>query len=54
MSGRYFIARRPTSPSRAAMDDRVAGLLWDRSLALAGLADDLPGISRESARPAAN
>jgi NAD(P)-dependent dehydrogenase (short-subunit alcohol dehydrogenase family) len=36
-SGRYFTMCRPLSPSRAAQDDRVAALLWERSLALAGL-----------------
>jgi NAD(P)-dependent dehydrogenase (short-subunit alcohol dehydrogenase family) len=36
-SGRYFRQCRPLSPSRAAQDDKVAALLWERSLVLAGL-----------------
>jgi NAD(P)-dependent dehydrogenase (short-subunit alcohol dehydrogenase family) len=36
LTGQYFCECRPTKPSPAALDDRAASLLWERSAALAG------------------
>ena len=36
-TGEYFYKCRPLAPSPAAQDDRAASLLWERSVALAGL-----------------
>jgi len=36
-TGAYFYKCRPITPSQAALDDRAAMLLWERSEALAGL-----------------
>jgi NAD(P)-dependent dehydrogenase (short-subunit alcohol dehydrogenase family) len=36
VTGKYFYKCRPTTPSTAALDDRVALALWQRSAALAG------------------
>ena len=36
-TGAYFYKCRPITPSQAALDDRAALLLWERSEALAGL-----------------
>jgi NAD(P)-dependent dehydrogenase (short-subunit alcohol dehydrogenase family) len=35
-TGAYFYKCRPVTPSQAALDDRAAMLLWERSAALAG------------------
>jgi hypothetical protein len=35
-TGAYFYKCRPITPSQAALDDRAAMLLWERSEALAG------------------
>jgi len=37
VSGNYFYRCRPTTPSSAALDDRAASALWQRSVALAGM-----------------
>ena len=37
VSGKYFYKCRPTTPSAAALDDRAALALWERSSALAGV-----------------
>ena len=37
MTGQYFYKSAPTFPSAAALDDRSALLLWQRSAALAGM-----------------
>jgi NAD(P)-dependent dehydrogenase (short-subunit alcohol dehydrogenase family) len=37
VTGKYFYKRRPTTPSPAALDDRAALALWERSAALAGI-----------------
>jgi NAD(P)-dependent dehydrogenase (short-subunit alcohol dehydrogenase family) len=37
MTGKYFYKCRPTTPSAAALDDRAALALWQRSAALAGI-----------------
>jgi short chain dehydrogenase len=37
MTGQYFYKFIPTAPSAAALDDRSALLLWQRSTALAGI-----------------
>ena len=37
ITGKYFNECRETTPSRPALDDRAALLLWDRSAALAGM-----------------
>ncbi len=42
-SGTYWVRRTPTTPSRAAQDDRLADALWERSLAIAGLHEPLAG-----------
>jgi hypothetical protein len=36
-TGQYFYKSMPTMPSSAAQDDRSALLLWQRSVALAGM-----------------
>ncbi len=36
-TGAYFYKCRPITPSQAALDDRAAMLLWERSAALTGL-----------------
>jgi NAD(P)-dependent dehydrogenase (short-subunit alcohol dehydrogenase family) len=36
LTGQYFCECRPAKPSPAALDDRAASLLWERSAALAG------------------
>jgi len=35
LTGQYFCECRPTKPAPAALDDRAASLLWERSAALA-------------------
>jgi NAD(P)-dependent dehydrogenase (short-subunit alcohol dehydrogenase family) len=37
LTGQYFFECRPTKPSPAALDNRAALLLWERSAALAGM-----------------
>jgi retinol dehydrogenase-12 len=37
VSGKYFYKCRPTTPSAAALDDRAALALWERSAALADM-----------------
>jgi NAD(P)-dependent dehydrogenase (short-subunit alcohol dehydrogenase family) len=37
VTGQYFCKCRPTTPSAAALDDRAALALWQRSAALAGM-----------------
>jgi len=37
MTGKYFNECRATTPSLPALDDRTALLLWERSVALAGM-----------------
>jgi NAD(P)-dependent dehydrogenase (short-subunit alcohol dehydrogenase family) len=39
VTGQYFYKCRPTTPSAAALDDRAALALWERSAALAGMMD---------------
>jgi len=36
LTGQYFCECRPAKPAPAALDDRAASLLWERSAALAG------------------
>jgi len=36
-SGVYFIRSRPAEPSETARDDRLAGQLWEKTAALAGI-----------------
>jgi NAD(P)-dependent dehydrogenase (short-subunit alcohol dehydrogenase family) len=36
LTGQYFFECHPVKPARAALDDRAASLLWERSAALAG------------------
>ena len=37
VTGKYFYKCRPTTPSSAALDERAALALWERSAALAGM-----------------
>jgi retinol dehydrogenase 12 len=37
ISGKYFYKCRATTPSPAALDDRAASLLWERSAQLAAM-----------------
>jgi NAD(P)-dependent dehydrogenase (short-subunit alcohol dehydrogenase family) len=52
VSGAYFVKERPAAPSPAALDRPAAQRLWQVSLALTGLAEEvLPPPSTGSAAP---
>src|SRR5262249_13685788 len=51
VNGSYFVKERPAAPAPAALDRAAARRLWQVSLALTGLAEEVLPPSTSSAAP---